>query len=100
MTETIIHNGEVIVDGRPQEVEAPPSSPRAASELDPEEIAARMAKCISQAQAEGPTVTPMEVVNRILQLKSPGGQKLVFTRFDLFQCFAIFSKKLSGETRI
>lgn len=98
-----IHNGEVIADvagvqTEPAPDSASPSLPPGVSELpsglQPDEIARAMAATVSEALAEVPKVTPMEIVNRLLQLKNKEQEKLVFTRFDLFQVFAIWSKRL------
>lgn len=97
MTQFEIHNGEVIVDGKVQTVTVP-ESPVEACDLSPDGIAAVMARVISIGITD--KITPIEIVTRLLQLKSPKGQKLVWTRFDLFQMFAIWSKKLSGESKV
>lgn len=98
-----IHNGEVIADvAGVQTKQAPanarPSLPPGVSELpsglQPDEIARAMAAELSEALAAVPQPTPMELVNKLLQLKNKDMEKLVFTRFDLFQIFAIWSKRL------
>ena len=98
-----IHNGEVIADVAGVQTESLPAGarpvlPPGVSELptglQPDEISAAMARAISESMATKPQATPMEIVNRLLQLKNEDMEKLVFTRFDLFQIFAIWSKRL------
>lgn len=103
MSEVTIHNGEILIDVEVQP-EAPsglaakvqPVTPEA--ELDPEKIAGLMAKTISQAQDD--KCTPMETVNRILTLRTVGGQKLVWTKWDVRQLFALWSKKMEGSSKL
>lgn len=97
MPETVIHNGQIIVDGKSQEQAPLPADPQRASELDPEEIAREMARTVSEGTAA--KLLPMQIVNNLLTLRSPGGEKLVWTRFDLYQCFALWSKKMVGELK-
>lgn len=99
MPETVIHNGEILVDGQAQPASPPPrdAKPRPASkpeDIEPEEIARRMAATVSLGIEH--KLTPMEIVNSLLTLNSPNGHKLVWTRFDVHQTFLLWSKKLSG----
>lgn len=90
MTEGIhIHNGEVMGA-------APPSTPKPLPppDLNPDALAAQMAREIAQAFAEEPRPLPIQVVNRLLQLKTPGGHKLLWTRFDLFKLYGLYTKEL------
>ena len=106
-SETIIHNGEVINANPAVKTETAPAPSAAAKpgsrvappELDPDKIAQVMAKCVSDLLATSPKPTPMDIVNGLLQL-APAGKKLVWTRFDVYQCFGKFASKLSGETRV
>ena len=96
MAETIIHNGEVIVDGRPVR-EAEPAEPgKAPGELQPDEIAEALARCISEGQAA--KLLPMELVNRLLTLQVRG-QKVLWTKWDVRQLFALWSKKMEGSLK-
>lgn len=110
MTGAEIHNGVVVQDvpgvvteQLPVETRAPAPSP---DSLSPDQIAAAMAWCLDEllypklGDVDPSRVTPMALVNALLQLKDDKGQKLVFTRWDLFQCFAIWSKKLAGAERV
>ena len=95
-----IHNGEVFGEELPA-VAAPAAPPKPNSlppDLDPDLIAAAMAQVVSNGLAR--KALPMEIVNELLQLKSPNGGKVVWTRFDVFQLFGIWSKKLTGEARL
>lgn len=103
MSGVSIHNGEVLGEFPGVQTEPSPAKPRPAmpsgtaelpTGLQPNEIARAMAAQLSEALALKPQPTPMELVNRLLQLKNEAGEKLVFTRFDLFQIFAIWSKRL------
>lgn len=99
---TRIHNGEII-GGNPLvgTEELPARQSKLPEELDPDQLAAVMARTVSDwLMDSGQVKTPMDLVNRLLQLKDEAGRKLVFTRFDLFQCFAIWSKKLTGQDRV
>lgn len=102
-----IHNGQVFAPPNalvkdepiPQAAPKPPTEPS----LDPEQLAAAMAHTISQCLGRKPVAaTPMEIVNALLQLtmKDSQGrlQKLVWTRWDVHQAFAIWSSKLQGTT--
>lgn len=97
-----IHNGEVLGEFPGVQTERPsasaeprpPGTAELPTELQPNEIARAMAAAVSEELALKPQPTPMELVNRLLQLKNEAGEKLVFTRFDLFQIFAIWSKRL------
>ncbi len=91
MTEVRIHNGEIVGQ------EAAPERPKAAappSDLNPDALAALIAREIAQAFAEEPRPLPIQVVNRLLQLKSPGGHKVLWTRFDLFKLYGLYTKEL------
>lgn len=103
-----IHNGEVLVNGVPEaggpEAEAvlTPPGPKAKSagveDINPEDIAARMANTISLGIEN--KLTPMEIVNSLLTLNSAKGHKLVWTRFDVHQTFALWAKKLDGRGKL
>lgn len=104
--ERVIHNGQILheipgVHTDSPEASPPPqaakSLPAGIPDIDPDELAAGMAGTISSALAEQPIPVPMEIVNRLLQLKTPRGHKAVFTRFDMLQLFAIWSNKLSQQ---
>lgn len=101
MPEIEIHNGEILVDGEPSpELASPEPKPRPGREpeLSPDEIASLMAWAISEAQAA--RATPMEIVNRLLGLKTPGGQKVVWTKWDVRQLFALWAKKMEGSSKL
>lgn len=100
-----IHNGEVqgefpgVQTERPSASTEPrpvlpPGTAELPTGLQPNEIARAMAAAVSEELVRKPQPTPMELVNRLLQLKNEAGEKLVFTRFDLFQIFAIWSQRL------
>ncbi len=98
MSEIHIHNGQVVNPAAsPVQTEQAPAQ---VEELDPEKLAAKMAAVVSAGMGKRPAATPMEIVNELLQLKGPKGEKLVWTRFDVFQAFGIWTKKLSGTDRI
>lgn len=103
--EVEIHNGQVLVDGKVQEGGgggAPPSAEPVPREPDlgPEAIAAAMARCVSEFQLEPGVRVPMELVNRLLTLRSLDGQKLVWTKWDVNQVFLLWSKKVEGGSRL
>lgn len=102
MAEIEIHNGQVLVDGVPEAQVEPlaptPAKPSREDDLEPDAIAQRMAQVISQGQAE--KLLPMEVVNRLLTLKTAGGQKLVWTKWDVRQAFVLWGKKMEGQVRL
>ncbi len=99
-----IHNGQIILDGEPQPEAptAPLTPPQPPSglpqDVEPEEIARRMAATISLGVDN--KLTPMEIVNALLTLRSPGGHKVVWTRFDVYQTFALWAKKLEGKAKL
>lgn len=102
-SDRVIHNGQIIspVPGVGTEelpsISLPsPAKPVPASveDVDPEALAGLMARVISEAFNETPAPSPMEVVTRLLQLKTERGHKVVWTRFDVNQLFAIWSNKL------
>lgn len=91
-----IHNGEIT--GQAPEGPGAQSRPTPRLEdVEPNEIARAMAAEISRALSESPQPTPMDLVNRLLALKSPLGHKLVYTRFDAFQLFSIWSRKMLAQ---
>lgn len=98
--EVHIHNGQIVsINGKPPEPEPgqaqkPANSPPA--ELDPEKIAAAMARVISEQLERKPRPTPMEIVNSLLQL-THGPHKLVWTRFDVYQCFGKYAAAQQGK---
>ncbi len=108
MGEVEIHNGQIIVDGQPQEQAPvasevpllPPSVPGSPEDLDPNVIAALMAQTISTWEGETGMKIPMDLVNRLLTLKSARGHKLVWTRFDVHQTFALWARKMEGRAKL
>lgn len=103
MGEVSIHNGEILVDGVPQrvpdqDIAKPSAKPNREDDLAPDEIARQMAQVISKGIFD--RATPMEIVNQLLVLKTPGGQKLVWTKWDVRQAFVLWGKKLAGELRV
>lgn len=105
MPEIEIHNGEILIDGVPQPqpvsglaLAKPSRDGGKPEDIEPEEIARAMAGEISRGIGAG--LTPMEIVNGLLTLKSPLGHKLVWTRFDVYQTFAIWSKKMEGRAKL
>ncbi len=104
MAEVEIHNGQILVDGVVQPeapvlpLAEPKPGPPVVEDTDPEMIAARMAQTISLGMDN--KLTPMEIVNSLLTAKSAGGHKLVWTRFDVFQTFALWAKKLDGRAKL
>ncbi len=101
MVEAVIHNGVIVQDVPGVSTEAQPAEqrPRRKDEpdpdIDPESIAAAMAKCISEGIAE--KLLPMEIVNRLFLLKGPAGKKIVWSRLDLFNIFGLHSQKIGGS---
>lgn len=99
-----IHNGVIVaeapgVSSSLLPIDLPAKEP--AKDLSPDDIAAAMAREItSWLMDSGEVKTPMELVNRLLQLQDTKQQKLLFTRWDLFQCFAIWTRKLQGQDRV
>lgn len=78
-------------------------------DLDPAELEARMvetvAAIISKNDGESPTAVGCkrvaeEAVRALLLLQGSKGRKLFFTRYDIMQIFAIWSKKLQGGDRV
>lgn len=104
MTGAEIHNGQVLQDVPgvvTDRVEEALNEPLLGTKLDPELIAAQLAREISSwLMDSGEVKTPMDLVNRLLQLQGQHGEKLLFTRFDLFQCFALWTKKLEGRSPV
>lgn len=104
--ERVIHNGQILheIPGVHTDEAAPSPPPQGSKplpagipDIDPDILAGLMAGTISTALAESPGPTPMEIVNRLLQLKTARGHKAVFTRFDMLQLFAIWSNKLTQQ---
>lgn len=103
MPEVEIHNGQILVDGVVQAsatvaVERPKPPPGLPEDVEPEDIARRMAGTISLGVDN--KLTPMEIVNALLTLVSPRGHKLVWTRFDVHQTFALWAKKMEGKSKL
>lgn len=79
-------------------------------DLDPAQLAARMNETVraeiiafqqSREFTEENLVELSEtIVRKLLLLVGSKGRKLVFTRFDLMQIFAIWNRKLAGEDRV
>lgn len=107
MTPVEIHNGQILVDGQAQ-AEAPVSPVKAelplVTNLDPDEIARRMAAAISERQGLQPPPTPMDLVNVLLNLavRDQKGimQKLVWTRFDVQKAMGLLAQKLTGTAAL
>ena len=78
--ERLIHNGEIL----------------SVEDIDPENIAAAMAKTISEQLSLAPPGTPMDIVTALLKLRSEKGHKLVWTRFDIHQLFALWTNKFEA----
>ncbi len=103
LTERKIHNGEILDPVPGVYTEAAPAlpigrqTPQGLQDNDPDELAAAMAKCLADALVESPVPSPMELVNRLLRLQSPRGHKIVWTRFDINQLFALYSNKLDNK---
>lgn len=106
MNERVIHNGEILTpipgikDEEPQAPKAPQGKaapPLLLQDIEPEELARLIAGTISSAMGESPQPTPMEIVNRLLCLKTECGHKVLWTRFDVSQLFAIWSNKLESQ---
>lgn len=102
-SDRFIHNGQIISEVPGVITEQLPSVallspakaiPAMVEDIEPEVLAGLMARVISEAFDETPAPSPMEVVNRLLQLKTDRGHKVVWTRFDVNQLFAIWSNKL------
>ncbi len=92
---TEIHNGEVLNPNPLVKTESAQSATkRPLSDLDPEALAGLMAKTVSEFMSKADPWTPMELVNALLQLQTPTGQKVVWTRFDIHQLFALWTRKL------
>ncbi len=102
-SERVIHNGQILhpvpgVGTTEAETSVPPPRlPAGIPDIDPDELAGLMAGVISTALSETPTPSPMEIVNRLLQAQTPRRHKLVFTRFDMLQLFALWSNKLDKQ---
>lgn len=107
--EQLIHNGQVVneISGVQTEmaqtaVLPPPQTlrqqvPQSVEDIDPEALAARMASCISEQLLLEPKVVPMDIVTALLKLQTPRGHKVVWTRFDLHQMFALWSNKMASS---
>lgn len=100
--ERLIHNGQILhpvpgvgtVTGVPVIPQTQKRLPAEIADVEPNELARLMAEVISAASAEPEPVSPMEVVNRLLRLTTPRGHKVVWTRFDVHQVYALWSNKL------
>lgn len=73
------------------------ATPPGVEDVEPEALARLMANCISDALAESPTPSPMEIVTRLLRLKTDRGHKCVWTRFDINQLFALYTNKVNSQ---
>lgn len=71
--------------------------PQQVQDAEPEALAAAMADCVSRALDEEPVPSPMDIVNRLLRLKTANGHKIVWTRFDIHQLYALWTNKLSSR---
>lgn len=76
-------------------------------DLDPAELEAKMTAIVETAidsmYGEGePDHEPLakDIVRKLLLLQGTKGRKLVFTRFDIMQIFAIWTRKLEGKDRV
>lgn len=103
LDERIIHNGEILAEFPGVKTVPLPSytgkltarhHTPPVEDVEPEVLAGLMAGIISKAMAETPAPSPMEVVTRLLQLNTEKGHKVVWTRFDINQLFALWTNKL------
>ena len=104
LIERIIHNGQILdpvpgvkTEQLPLFAETPPTHrevPQTVQDIDPNQLAGIMALTISEALEETPVPPPMEIVNRLLRLKTTRGHKALWTRFDVNQLFALWTNKL------
>lgn len=104
-TEQLIHNGEILSE--PEGVKTVPLPatfrlPGAIStppveDINPDVLAGLMAGIISAAFNESPPPSPMEIVSRLLMLKTENNHKVVWTRFDINQLFALWTNKLDRQ---
>ncbi len=102
--ELIIHNGVIVNDVPGVKTEPLPTFasaspikrevPQSVEDVDPEQLAGLMAAVISAAMDETPKPSPMEIVTRLLMLQTERGHKVVWTRFDINQLFALWTNKL------
>lgn len=108
--ERVIHNGQILHDVPGVHTTTPTQSipetgglksqvPKTVEDVEPEALAGLMAGVISQALDETPRPPPMEIVNRLLRLKTDRGHKVVWTRFDINQLFALWTNKLDNRLR-
>lgn len=103
MPQVEIHNGQILEDGEPVQ-SSPSPRPQPAKggqpveDVEPEAIAGAMAACISLGIDSH--LTPMEIVNSLLTLNSGRGHKLVWTRFDVHQAFALWTRKMDGRGKL
>lgn len=95
-TELVIHNGEILnpIPGVKTEQAQTPANLTSVQDIEPELLSSLMVGVISASREESPEPTAVEVVNRLLTLKTSHGHKVVWTRFDINQLFAIYSNKL------
>lgn len=102
MVEIIIHNGEILQDGKPVPNQGglaiPPQQEKTIQDTNPDTICQLMAHTISIGVET--KLTPMEIVNNLLTLKSENGHKIVWTRFDILQLFKLWSIKLEGKVKL
>lgn len=100
MSTVSIHNGvvtgaETLAGTEPLPVDLP--KPGHPVDTNPDELAGQMAGIISSALAELPQPLPMVIVNRLLQARTRHGHKLLWTRFDMLQLYANYTRKLVGK---
>lgn len=107
--ERVIHNGVIIDEIPGVHTDLPPARhipettpirrevPTSVEDIEPEALASLMAGTISEALLESLQPSPMEIVNRLLRLKTARGHKAVWTRFDVNQLFALWTNKLERQ---
>ena len=73
-------------------------------DLDPAELEAKMIATAVEVLETEPKhdskTTAERIIRALLLLQGSKGRKLVFTRFDIMQIFAIWTRKLEGKDRV
>ncbi len=93
--EPTIHNGQILNEPAGVQTEPVPAPGLAPEDIEPEALAALMAACLSDQLAVIPQPSPMAIVTALLKLKTTRGHKVVWTRFDIHQMFALWSSKMA-----
>lgn len=104
MSGATIHNGGIVIPAPGVETESaspellkrlerPGNQWGGLEDIDPDQLAATMAFVVAEAFDESPRPLPIQVVNRLLQLKTAKGHKLLWTRFDMMQLFGLYAKR-------